>query len=44
MAIGMMETPTYLIEIHMLLQIVGGTTLLMKFYKSLVNYGKIIIL
>ena len=42
-ALGMMETPTYPTEIHMLLLIVGGITLLMKSWKSPVNYGKIII-
>ena len=29
-ALSMMEIPTYLTEIHMLLQIVGGITSLMK--------------
>ena len=42
-ALSMMEIPTYLTEIHMLLQIVGGITSLMKSWKSLVNYGEIII-
>ena len=42
-ALGMMETPTYLIEIRMLLQIVREITSLMKSWKSLVNYGEIII-
>ena len=41
-ALGMMETPTYLTEIHMLLQIVGEITSLTKSWKSLVNYGGII--
>ena len=40
---GMMETPTYLTEIHMLLRIVGEITSLMKSWKSPVNYGEIII-
>ena len=40
---GLMETPTYLTEIHMLLQIVGEITSLMKSWKSPVNYGEIII-
>ena len=40
---GLMETPTYLTEIHMFLQIVGEITSLMKFWKSPVNYGEIII-
>ena len=39
----MMETPTYPAKIHMLLLIVEGITLLMKSWKSPVNYGKIII-
>ena len=42
-ALGMSETPTYLTEIHMLWQTVGELTSLMKSWKSLVNYGKIII-
>ena len=40
---GLMETPTYLTEVHMFLQIVGEITSLMKFWKSPVNYGEIII-
>ena len=42
-ALGMSETPTYLTEIHMLWKTVGELTSLMKSWKSLVNYGKIII-
>ena len=42
-AFGMMETPTYLTEIRMLLQIVGEITSLMKSWKSPMTYGEIII-
>ena len=43
MALGMKETPTYPTEIHMLLQIDGGTTLIMRFWMLPMNYGRTII-
>ena len=43
MALGMMETPTYPMKTHMLLQDVGRTTSTMNSLMSPVNYGKITI-
>ena len=42
-ALGMMETPTYLTKIRVLLQIVGEIILSMKFWKPPMSYGETII-